>query len=451
MSDQTKAILAHFEHFPSVTTDSRAVRKGDIFFALQGDRFNGNRYARSAMDQGASLVVMDDADLFTDIKASELNEVRAGQPEPLKCLVADGLKALQSVATAYRRSWDMPVLAITGSNGKTTTKELISAVMATRYSTHATHGNYNNHIGVPLTILATPKSADICILEMGANHQGEIAELCRIGEPSHGLITNIGQAHLEGFGGREGIKKGKGEMFDWLGENSGIGFVNLDQPEVVELGQKLKKRVEFGRSEAPSQEVDSIEVGLLRSHPNCKVTYLSGGGEHLTAETHLTGLHNFENIKAAIAVGKYFKVPGKLIASALESYRPDNARSQRLTHRNVSFFWDAYNANPTSVKAALAAFSQLEQTPKVAILGEMLELGEEAESLHLEVAHYALDHHIDQIVLVGKAFESVAERLDLKFFADSVSLSNWFWAQNWAAHFVFVKGSRGVALEKLLE
>lgn len=451
MSNMTNTILAHFMRFSCVSTDSRSISEGDVFFALRGDRFDGNQYAQAALERGASLVVMDDAELYTSVEAAELTDNRAGESGPFKCLVQDGLQSLQDVATAYRRSWAMPVLAITGSNGKTTTKELISAVMSTRYNTHATSGNYNNHIGVPLTILATPSNADICILEMGANHQGEIAALCRIGEPSHGLITNIGQAHLEGFGGREGIKKGKGEMFDWLGNSGGIGFVNLDQPEVVDLSQKLRKKIEFVGSEAPSIDIQAIEIGLLRSHPNCRVTFLDTEGEYLTADTQLPGRHNFENIKAAIAVGKYFKVPGRLIATALEQYQSENARSQRLEHKGVHFFWDAYNANPSSVRAALDAFVQLEQTPKMAILGEMLELGEEAETLHVEIAEYALGLGIDQLVLVGPAFQTVAEQLGLPYFAKSQSLSDWFWIQDRKKHLVFVKGSRGVALEKLLE
>ncbi|MEO0627272.1 MAG: UDP-N-acetylmuramoyl-tripeptide--D-alanyl-D-alanine ligase [Bacteroidota bacterium] len=452
MPSEITSILQLFLRHRQVTTDSRSVREGDIFFALRGDRFDGNTFAQSAIDQGASLVVVDNPQVFNQLKAKELKatmqQEEAGQ---FKVLVEDALISLQDLATAYRRCWQIPVFAITGSNGKTTTKELITAVMSMRYQTHATQGNYNNHIGVPLTILSTPEDAEICILEMGANHQKEIADLCRIAEPTHGLITNIGQAHLEGFGGREGIKKGKGEMFDWLGKSHGIGFVNLDQKEVVELGAKLHQGIEFGHSDAPSLAVKTIEVGLLRSHPNCRVVFLDEHGEHFTADTQLPGKHNFENIKAAVAVGKYFKVPGHAIASALENYRSENARSQRLQHRGVNFFWDAYNANPTSVKAALDAFALLEQKPKAAILGEMLELGEESEDLHKELARYAQQLDIEQLLLVGDAYKKVSTELGLPFFSNSQLLKDWFWEQDWEAHLIFVKGSRAVALEALIK
>lgn len=447
----TNLLLTHFLCHRSVTTDSRSVAENDLFFALRGDRFNGNEYASAAIDRGASLVVIDDEVVFHALDLAVLDAHNAGQAGPFKHKVDSGLRALQQLATAYRRTWQMPVVAITGSNGKTTTKELITAVLSMRYNTHATQGNYNNHIGVPLTMLSTPSDADICILEMGANHQGEIALLCQIGEPTHGLITNIGQAHLEGFGGREGIKKGKGEMFDWLGRNGGVGFVNQDQPEVVELSQKLGQPIVFCESEAPSMEVKYIEVGLLQTHPNCSIAFLDEQGEYLTADTHLPGKHNFENIKAAVAIGKYFKVPGHSIVSAIASYRPENARSQLMTHRAVDFFWDAYNANPTSVKAALDAFVQLGHSKKVAILGEMFELGEETTHLHEEVAQYAKDLAIKEIVLVGGAYQAVATALGMRYFGNSELLSEWFWTQDWDTSLVFVKGSRSVALENILK
>ncbi|MEM7572953.1 MAG: UDP-N-acetylmuramoyl-tripeptide--D-alanyl-D-alanine ligase [Bacteroidota bacterium] len=437
----TEQLFTYYQRFPRVITDSRQDLEGAIFFALRGERFDGNQFAAEALKKGAALVVVDDPVIAQQLSGQKGDFV----------LVEDSLAALQALARHYRRSWRMPVLAITGSNGKTTTKELIAAVMDQRYTIHATPGNYNNHIGLPLTILRAGPEVEMCILEMGANHQEEIAELCRIGEPSHGLITNIGQAHLEGFGGRAGIKKGKGELFDWLGANDGVGFVNLDEADLPELGQKLKRQVDFRTSVTPHPDVLEMEIRLVRTHPNCLVQFLSETGELLEAETHLPGQHNFQNIKAAIAVGKYFKVPGEKIAEALEHYQPTNSRSQRLSHREVNFYWDAYNANPTSTKATLSAFAEMTDGPRAAILGDMLEMGDESFNLHQEVARFALDSGLKDLILVGAEYGPVAQQLGLTHFDDSSSLSDWFWQHKWDNYLVLVKGSRGIKLERLLD
>ncbi len=412
--------------------------KGAIFWSLKGDRFDGNQYAQQAIKAGAARAVVDDPQIAATIGKKAL-------------LVEDSLLALQQLANHHRLQLAIPVLALTGSNGKTTTKELIAAVMARRYRIHYTQGNYNNHIGLPLTILAVGAEVEMLILEMGANHQGEIAALCRIAAPSHGLITNIGEAHLEGFGGIEGVKKGKGELYDYLEANKGIVFVNLDAAPLPEMAQKLSRRVNYVTAEAPTKLVPEMEVKLLSSAPNVRVAFLSLEGQLTQANTQLLGEHNFENVKAAIAVGKYFKVPAQDIAAALEAYLPENNRSQRLHYRGIDFLLDAYNANPSSTAAALRAYVAAYPAPRVAVLGAMLELGETSEEAHFRIAQQAKELGIDTLVLVGDEYAAAATQLALLHFPDAPTAKAWFWEQNWEGYTVLLKASRGVALEQLIQ
>lgn len=390
------------------------------------------------MKEGAAFAVVDDEAVAKSIGKRAI-------------LVDDGLEALQVLARHHRRQLNIPVLAITGSNGKTTTKELIAAVMAKRYRVHFTQGNFNNHIGLPLTILQIGLEIEVAILEMGANHQREIALLCHIAEPSHGLITNIGEAHLEGFGGIEGVKKGKGELYDFLEASKGIAFVNTDVDHLSEMAEQLSRRVNYFAAELPSKTVAGMEVKLLASSPNVKVAFLSYEGQLTEATTHLPGMHNFENVKAAIAVGKYFKVPAQDIAEALSEYKAENNRSQRLEHRGLPFLLDAYNANPSSTEAALRAFVSASPSPRVAVLGAMLELGEASSSAHLRIATLALELGIEKVVLVGAEYAQAAETLHLPHFADAVAAKDWFWQQDWTNHHIMLKASRGVALEQLID
>ena len=429
------AIYTSYLENPRVIIDSRKAAAGTLFFALRGNT-DGNRYAAAALDAGAAFAVVDDPGV-----------VVAGDPRYL--LVDDSLRALQQLAAHHRAEFRMPVLAITGSNGKTTTKELVTAVMARQYRVHATPGNYNNHIGLPLTILGMPEATEFLILEMGANHQGEIAELCAIGKPTHGIITNIGDAHLEGFGGKEGVIKGKGELYDFLAATGGVAFVNTDEDHLPDMGQRVKRVIPYFTSETPSPLVPGLEIKTLEVHPRVEVEFLAVGAP-FRARTQLSGAHNLQNVKTAIAVGKYFKVPGAEIAAGLEGYQPANHRSQWLDHRGVRFYWDAYNANPSSVLAALTAFAT-DHAPQdsVIILGEMLELGGESAAAHRRVVLRA-GQVARTVLLVGNEMREPATELGRPHFPDTEALAAWFWEQDWSGKRVFVKGSRGNRLEKLL-
>lgn len=423
---------------PEVSTDSRNVAAGSLFFALRGDRFDGNKYARAALDAGAAFAVVDDSETARKIGSRAL-------------LTKDSLATLQDLANYHRRKLSMPILAITGSNGKTTTKELIAAVMSRRYKIHATRGNFNNHIGVPLTLLQIRNDVEMAIIEMGANHQGEIAQLCRIAAPTHGMITNIGHAHLEGFGGPEGVKKGKGEMYDYLKANHGVIFVNLNAEHLPEMAAGVDRHIDYRSSESPSPSVVAMETKLVAALPNIKIAFLDEHGKLIEATTQLPGRHNFENIKAAVAIGKYFKVPGPEIAAALEHYLPENNRSQRKTHRGVHFWMDAYNANPSSVTASLSAFADSKEGGRVIILGEMMELGDASAAAHERIAQTASNDEAAEVILVGQQFAAAAKQLSLPYFPDVESLSDWFWARDYRGKTVLIKGSRSVGLEGLLK
>ena len=432
-----EALYAYYLERRDVQIDSRRVRKGSIFFALRGTT-DGNRYAAAALEAGAAYAVVDDPGVVV------ANDDRY-------LLVEDSLSSLQRLATRHRSEYRMPVLAITGSNGKTTTKELIAAVMAQQYSVHATPGNYNNHIGLPLTILSMPDATEFLILEMGANHQGEIAALCRIGRPTHGLITNIGEAHLEGFGGIEGVRKGKGELYDFLATHGGVAFVNRDEQYLPEMVQRVERAIPYFTSDSPSPQVPGMEIGTLAVHPTVRVAFLDEQRALVSAPTQLSGQHNLQNVKAAVGVAKYFKVSGIGIINGLRDYRPQNHRSQLLEHRGVSFYWDAYNANPSSVVAALQGFAATNKPlESVVILGEMLELGGESAAAHRRVVLRA-GQVARTVLLLGKEMEAVAREFGRPYFDDSRQLAEWFWQQDWSGRRVFVKGSRGNKLERLLD
>ena len=433
-----EALYDLYRSHPRICTDSRAVQRGDLFVGLAGTQVQGNLYAGKALAAGAAYAIVDDPKV-----------VVTGDERYL--LVPDSLAALQALATEHRRRHRMPVLAITGSNGKTTTKELVSAVMSRRYKVHATPGNYNNHLGLPLTVLATPAETDMTILEMGANHQGEIAELCRIGRPTHGLITNIGEAHLEGFGGIEGVKKGKGELYIYLVNNKGVAFVNADEDHLEEMAGGLERVIRYRESETPAKSAPGMEVKVHTLHPNIEVGFLDEHGEEHRAVLKLSGRHNLQNVKAAIGVGKYFKVPGTEIVKGLEGYRSANHRSQLLEHRGVRFYWDAYNANPSSVEAALTSFAADHPAlDAVVVLGEMLELGQAAPAAHRRAVLRA-GQTARTVVLTGPAMEAPAREFDRPWFANSTALAEWFWGRDWTGKTIFVKGSRGNKLERLLE
>ena len=434
--DLIEYIHSLFLNHPKVLTDSRHIEPGGIFFALKGERFDGNQYALDALEKGAAYAVVDDASLPVDQRLIRVDDV---------------LNTLQELARFHRRRFLIPIIAITGSNGKTTTKELVAAVMSSHYSTFATKGNFNNHIGVPLSLLSIQPEAEVAIIEMGANHQKEIAALCEIAEPTHGLITNIGKAHLEGFGGIEGVKKGKGELYDFLAQNKGLAFVNKDEPELMELSERLPLKVFYGATPTLEDDADFFEAELLEEYPSVKLAFWSAHHIKTEVQSQLPGKYNFSNILTAITIGKYFKVPSEKIRLAIEAYSPNNNRSELKKIGANQYFLDAYNANPTSMRKSLEAFAALPGVPKVAILGDMREMGEYSKDEHEQMAQFALSLNFDQLVLVGSEFAQIGTQDGIHFFDDVQALKTWYFDQQFNGASILLKGSRGIALEKLLE
>jgi UDP-N-acetylmuramoyl-tripeptide--D-alanyl-D-alanine ligase len=418
-----------------VCTDTRQLQQGDLFFALKGENFDGNQFAAQALAAGAAYAVVDDPQVAV-----------TGQ----FLLVENTLSTLQDLARHRRRQLNIPILAITGSNGKTTTKELVAAVLATTHLTHFTQGNFNNHIGVPLTLLALPDDTEIAVIEMGANHVGEIAALCEIAEPTHGLITNVGLAHLEGFGGFEGVKRGKSELYRYLARNKGVVFVNLEEPHLSDLAQGVDRIIGYKFAAHPRVDIPYYELQVKQVSPRIEVAFLDARGQFHPIHSHLSGKHNLQNISTVVAVAKYFKVPAAGIVAAIESYQPTNNRSQWLEKEGIHYLLDAYNANPTSMRASLISFAELAGTDKIAILGDMLELGDQAAAEHLAMAQLAQSLPIGEVFLIGPLFQTVAEQLGMPHFQDANQFLAATDRRSWVGKHVLIKGSRGMRLEKIV-
>ena len=412
-------------------TDSRKIKPGCIFFALKGERFNGNKFAKEAIKQGAAYAIIDE------------EEYQIGGQF---ILVKNVLKTLQDLAAHHRRQFQIPVIAITGSNGKTTTKELISAVLSSHYKTHFTKGNFNNHIGVPLTLLAMQQGTEVAIIEMGANHLGEIDFLCKIAQPTHGLITNIGKAHLEGFGGLEGVKKGKSELYRYLANNNGAAFVNQDEPFLSSLVENVRWKIFYKKGPIPKSDSIPFEIQLLSETPFIQAAFASDDNTFIEIKSRLIGQYNFANIMTAAVMGIYFKVPSEKIKTAIENYVPSNNRSQVVIIETNTFLLDAYNANPTSMKNALSHFSKMDAPKKIAILGAMKELGEHAEAEHKAIVALAEECNFEKMILVGKEYDPVGH----PFFENIDELKKWFTKQEFRNTHFLLKGSRSIGLEKLL-
>ncbi|MEZ0538351.1 UDP-N-acetylmuramoyl-tripeptide--D-alanyl-D-alanine ligase [Fibrella arboris] len=415
-----------------VSTDTRQITPNCLFVALRGDTFNANEFALQALATGASYALVDDP---TVAAADE------------RCLlVADTLTALQDLARHHRRQFTCPVIGLTGSNGKTTTKELIAAVLSRRYVTEATKGNLNNHIGVPLTLLRiNPATCEIAVVEMGANHQQEIALLSRICEPTHGLITNVGKAHLEGFGGLAGVRKGKGELFDFLAKTGGTVFVNAQNETLMAMyaERAFVNTVFYLTNNQPE---------LLLEAP--VAVYRSANGD--TIQTHLPGRYNFENIAAALAIGAYFDVPETEANEAVAAYNPTNNRSQVVVKGTNTILLDAYNANPSSMAAAIRQFGQShpggDSAPRKAVLlGDMYELGDESPAEHAALGTLVAEQQFDLVILAGKDMKYALPALPKAYyFPDKFSLHNWI-ADNPMTHTnILIKGSRGMGLESVV-
>lgn len=435
-SDFIPKLYNLYRQHPHIETDSRKVKPGCIFFALKGERFNGNEFARQALENGAVCAVIDEPVFRLDERF---------------LLAEDALAALQQLARYHRRQFNIPVLAITGTNGKTTTKELISAALSSHYKAHFTKGNLNNHIGVPMTLLAMPPDTEIAVVEMGANHPGEIDFLCQIAEPTHGLITNLGKAHLQGFGSFEGVKRTKSELYRYLAAKNGRIFVNADEPHLKELAKENSKIIFYKRAEDLSAARDANEVRLVAQEPFIEIEFLARSKKRLSVQSRLIGLYNFQNLMTAVIVGRFFNVPPLKIKEAIEEYVPSNNRSQLLAVDSNTFVMDAYNANPTSMKNALASFAEMKGAPKVAIIGAMLELGEYAEEEHENIAQFALSLGFNEIIAVGKDFQKAARLHGIRFFENTAQLKSWYQTQSFSKTYFLLKGSRSIGLEKMLE
>ena len=407
-----------------------------MFFALKGDHFDGNAYAADALDAGAIAAVIDDESYARE--------------DGRTLVVENSLESLQALARFYREQISIPVIGLTGSNGKTTTKELLRDVLSQLYRTHATPGNYNNHIGLPLTLLKMKEEVEIAIIEMGANHQGEIDMLCRMADPTHGLITNIGKAHLEGFGGLEGVKKGKSELYRHLERRGGTAFVNRDEPFLTGLSEGIEERIFYGTVETLRADPDSYSVRLLSDQPFLKLSFLDEEGREIKVASRLSGLYNLPNMATAIAVGKYFRVPATSIKTALESFRPAENRSQVIESGTNTYLLDAYNANPTSMEQALRHFARMPAASRVAVLGDMLELGRSTEAEHRSIVDLAISLGLDEIVLVGENFAPLAREKNIRHFEEVKQAKRWLSKQNFQNTHLLIKGSRGMQLEKLI-
>lgn len=422
----TEALYAIYKKFPNVQTDTRKLQAGDLFFALRGPNFNGNAYAAQAIEAGAAYAVIDDEAYFKSDKT---------------ILVPDVLHALQQLALHHRRQLNIPFLAITGSNGKTTTKELVHAVLSTQLKTYTTSGNLNNHIGVPLTILKIRNDAEMAVIEMGANHQREIALYCTIAEPTHGLITNCGKAHLEGFGGVEGVRKGKGELFDYLRSNNGTAFIMNDYEYLQEMSRGIAHIHTYGTRDAEITGSASTANSLMQVH-------LTKGIE-ASVNTQLVGAYNLPNVLAAVAVGKYFNIQDENIINAIENYHPTNSRSQLVAHEQKVFVLDAYNANPSSMLAAIDNFSRMPDASKVVILGAMAELGEESLHEHRQLINELHKHNWQHVLLVGGDFLKVEH--PYHSFTSPADAGRWLQQQNFEQATFLIKGSRSMQMEKVLD
>lgn len=423
----TEEIYSRFLTTGGISTDTRNIKPGSLFVALKGENFNANTFAQQALDKGAAFVMIDEEKYYLDDRT---------------ILVPDSLKALQDLARHHRRHLGLPVIALTGSNGKTTTKELINAVLSAQYKTTATVGNLNNHIGVPLTLLSFTADTEIGIVEMGANHQREIAALCEIAEPNFGYITNFGKAHLDGFGGTEGVIKGKSELYDYLAESRHIAFVNLD--DKIQSGKtEYLPRFTFSANDYNCD----VYIDKITANPMVNVDFLG-----TSVASNLIGLYNAANISAAITIGHYFKVGTDMIKTAIEGYVPANNRSQIIERNGRRIILDAYNANPSSMAAAIENLKGLSENPRTAILGDMFELGPESLAEHAGIVNLAAELPEISFNFIGPDFyASAQEAANLTFYKTFDEFVTSGAVLLPPSGILLIKGSRGMALERTLE
>ncbi len=420
---------------PVICTDTRKVTDSCLFFALKGDNFDANEFASKALEAGAAYAIVDD-------KRYAIND--------RYLLVQDVLTALQHLSAFHRKQLKIPVIGITGTNGKTTTKELIKSVLSQHCRTYATEGNLNNHIGVPLTLLSIREDCDIAIVEMGANHQKEIEFLCTLAQPGYGLITNVGKAHLEGFGGVEGVKIGKGELYEYLARTGGTAFINTDNPALVDMSRdrKVENVVGYGKG-----ATNYISGGLKEVSPYLTVEWQLKSQEDEsihTAESNLPGTYNFENILVAICIGSFFKLSPEQINQGIKSYVPQNNRSQILKTESNTIICDYYNANPSSMMVALDNLEGVPAEQKVMILGDMFELGSDAAMEHRFVIDKAISTASNRRIFIGEEFYRMKGSVNAEFYKNTIDASTAIKQNPVRNATVLLKGSRGMKLEGLV-
>jgi UDP-N-acetylmuramoyl-tripeptide--D-alanyl-D-alanine ligase len=456
-----------FLQYPSVQTDTRKLKEGDIYFALKGPNFNGNEFALRALDTGAAYAVVDEMPNESELQAAEFSEPSISER---LLLVDDVLTTLQQLAKHHRQQFNIPFIAITGSNGKTTSKELIYAVLAAHFKTYTTQGNLNNHIGVPLTILSVKPDAEMAVIEMGANHQKEIESYCTYTLPSHGVITNCGKAHLEGFGGVEGVRKGKGELYQFLREQKGTAFVYADYDYLQHMSAGIENIVYYGLTKGLVQgQIEaaepfltvSITAGLGPAHtgndasspaPQRSITQATP----TLIKSQLVGDYNLPNILCAVTIGKYFGVPAEKIISAIENYAPSNSRSQLIERGTNQIILDAYNANPSSMKVAIENFAKLKADRKIVMLGGMMELGEDSIAEHQAIIELLDALEFKEVVLVGGDFVhtqaaiSQIQNTPFTYLPNAAAARDWLQELNPQHAYILVKGSRSMKMEQVL-
>jgi len=422
---QIEAIYQIYKNHPVISIDNRRIEPGCIFVAIKGEKFDGNRFVASALEAGAAYALIDNKDFYTDERT---------------ILVDNSLITLQQLANLHRRSFSIPFVAICGSNGKTTTKELTHAVLSTTYKTFATKGNLNNHIGVPLTLLSMPPDTEIAIIEIGANHLQETYDLCMIAEPDFGVVTNNGKDHLEGFGSIENVITANSELFDWLKNMNGGAFVNSNHPDLQTASEGLK-RITYGNILVDDYQYE-IVPGNLASVKFNKPSF--------SISSHLFGEFNCDNLATAATIGLHFKVSPENISKSIENYQPGMNRSQITEMDGITFFVDCYNANPSSMKLALESFAQSAASPRGVVLADMLELGEYSYVEHELIVEQLKSLQLDEIILVGEYFGMLKDRIACHHFGKTKEASAWFNNQEFKSWSFLLKGSRGYALEKLI-
>lgn len=424
---QITDLYSEFINSSGVCTDTRSITQNCIFFALKGERFDGNQFADEALKKGAKLVIIDDS-----TQASNRQKI----------VVNDVLKSLQDLANYHRNYIKVPIIAITGSNGKTTTKKLVRDVLSQKFNVQATSGNLNNHIGIPLTLLSFTSNLDLGIVEMGANHQKEIQSYCEIAEPNYGYITNYGKAHLEGFGGIEGVIKGKSELYDYLVEHDGLIFFNRDDNIQVE------KAIDHKNFSIGQHALADCRVNFITADPYVQIQY-----EDLNISSPLIGEYNFKNIAAAIGIGRYFGVDKSKIKVALESFETEDMRSQIIEKKDVKVFMDAYNANPTSMEAALKSFKGIGGDHQIVILGDMFEIGEKTLEEHKKILDLCQELDFTSVMVCGTHFsEAAKQNAFAKSFKNTKALKDFLSDYKLpTSAFIMIKGSRGMQLESILD